>query len=865
LEKTMMTADQAQFETPRRKGFQDSIRILTEITSWQLWSSVVMMALLAGAIVLLLFPPRFAQAGLFRTLDPSLPVLGLLVLVCVVSGVTLRRQRRGLKLLREGLIEQMDSVIKQRAKAEQFYGMATQDGLTGLYNRRFGETRLQEEIARAEKSGEPLILIAADFDGFKQINDQYGHAAGDLALKEFSRRLQRAVRNCDVAIRVGGDEFLVIFPECALEKLPEIMSRMDSISFPFEGKKIPVSFSYGAAQYQLNDTPESMLRRADERLYAKKAKRKAAADAARTQEEAAKPDPSKARSIVAEAGFRRSERVPFEMPVQVYVSQENEQPALEETKTLSVNAHGALLALSTPVVMGQTLRLVNPRTQQEMECRVCRFGELHQGDTKEVGIEFATVAPTFWDVPSVPADWDPAWVPQQEGGCRQLSPFANAAPRVAPPKAAISYLSDDVGKALRSSSSPEWNPPWAARPEGEREQASMSNNAVPSAPLSAEALSVLCDDVERVTDGFRPLGQNPQWAPPAKSERPDVSANADAASPVSSLTDALSVIWGDTEAVKDVSRLVGLDPTWVPKPEDGLPKGQSQVEVPPTSPLADRARVLQSEGDKIIQEALQKLETPSEDPALAAKASQARTSKWLVVALALSVVLITVWFAMPRRFSGIAASTGAADRARSGQLNQEGAGMTSLQPSASTASGLSQSGLPTESTGFAADTCADMNTAPTNSSTVMSRVMPHAPGFRLATKEDFDPEAVSWLQNGGQEASGGIRGDFSSSGGSQAYLWVGEDKSWQVVVVTGTRMRCDLSFQSIAIAAPVSKEFIKRIQWDGPAPPEPSGDGLLIVHSAKDPASGVVLFLQGNDIVRSRPADYRQVPLGERK
>src|SRR6266704_2980530 len=108
-------------------------------------------------------------------------------------------------------------------------------------------------------------------------------------------------------------------------------------------------------------------------------------------------------------------------------------------------------------------------------------------------------------------------------------------------------------------------------------------------------VSVLCADMERVMGGSRPLGKNPQWAPRPESERLEASAtvNADAAPPVSSLTDALSVLWGDTEAVKDVSRLVGLDPTWVPKPEDGLPTAQSQVEVPPASPLADRARVLQ--------------------------------------------------------------------------------------------------------------------------------------------------------------------------------------------------------------------------------------------------------------------------------
>ena len=834
----MMTADQPESATPRRKGFQNSLQLLTEISSWHLWSSVLMMALLAGAMLLLLFPALFGNTTLLAG--------GSLVLTCIMSGLTLHRQQRRLKLLRQGLIEQMDSTIKQRVKTEEFYGMATRDALTGLFNRRFGETRLKEEIAKAEKSGEPLILIAADFDKFKQINDQYGHAAGDLALKEFSRRLQRAVRACDVPVRVGGDEFLLILPECTLEKIPEIMSRMDSIAFPFEGKKISVSFSYGTAQCQSSDTPETMLKRADERLYARKAKRKAV-----RQEEA--------RALVAEAGFRRSERVPFEMPVQVYVSRENEEPAHEEAKTLSVNAHGALLSLSTPVKMGQTLRLVNPRTQQEMECRVCRFGEQCKANMKEVGIEFAALAPTFWDVPSPPEDWDPAGIPPEEAGRPEVSLPTNAAPPVAPRKAAISYLSDDIEKALRGSSSPEWTPPWAPRPENGR-QVSISNNAAPSAPLSAEALSVLCDDIEWVMDGARPQGQSPQRAPRPQSERPQAPATTVA--PVEISAEALSVLWDDTEAVKDVSRVEGLDSAWVPQPDQGLPKLSIPEEV--SLELASgHSNALQAEGNEIIKKALQNLKDPSADSAGTAKATHAHTSKWLVVALAFSVVLITVWVAMPRKFSGTAASVDATDGTHSGQPNQEAAGMTSSQPSASTASGLSQSGLPTESTRFAADTCVDMNAAPPNSSSVMSGVMPHAPGFRLATKEDFDPEAVSLLQNGRQQASAGIRGNFAGSAGSwSAYLWVGEDKSWQVVVVTSARMRCDLSFSSVAIAAHISKEIIKGIKWDGFAPSEPSGDGLLIVRSAKNPSSGMVLFLQGTDIVRSYPADYRQIPLG---
>jgi hypothetical protein len=135
-------------------------------------------------------------------------------------------------------------------------------------------------------------------------------------------------------------------------------------------------------------------------------------------------------------------------------------------------------------------------------------------------------------------------------------------------------------------------------------------------------------------------------------------------------------------------------------------------------------------------------------------------------------------------------------------------------------------------------------------------------GFSLATAQDFVPEAVSWLQNRGQEASGQISGNYTGSGESNAFLLRGKDKSWRVLILADGQVRCDVRYQGIAIAARVPKEFIQSIQWVEPAPPESDGDGLLIVRSAEDSASGVVLFLRGTDVVGIRPADYRQVPLG---
>ena len=118
---------------------------------------------------------------------------------------------------------------------------------------------------------------------------------------------------------------------------------------------------------------------------------------------------------------RRSQRVRFEMPVGIYLCRENEESTFEQGKTLSVNAHGGLLALTTPVAIGEMLRLINPRTGNEIDCRVCRFGMRYPGGVTQVGVEFAGVFPAFWDVDSRPPDWDPSWVPPGERARPQIS------------------------------------------------------------------------------------------------------------------------------------------------------------------------------------------------------------------------------------------------------------------------------------------------------------------------------------------------------------------------------------------------------------------------------------------------------------
>src|SRR5437660_11446605 len=93
------------------------------------------------------------------------------------------------------------------------------DSLTGLYNRRFAEQRLAAEVARSERRGHPLTVLTLDLNNFKEINDTYGHPAGDQVLQEFATRLNKVIRGSDLAVRLGGDEVWVVVPECTLREL----------------------------------------------------------------------------------------------------------------------------------------------------------------------------------------------------------------------------------------------------------------------------------------------------------------------------------------------------------------------------------------------------------------------------------------------------------------------------------------------------------------------------------------------------------------------------------------------------------------------------------------------------------------------
>lgn len=144
------------------------------------------------------------------------------------------------------------------------------DDLTGLQNRRAYDETLRHMLAESTRYDTPLILVIADLDSFKSINDRFGHVTGDTALIGVANIMQRMARGTDQVFRIGGDEFAVLMPHAgamgAKRLMSRIMRRLGAARFEF-GR---LSLSYGFADAQPDDTAASLHERADRALYASK-------------------------------------------------------------------------------------------------------------------------------------------------------------------------------------------------------------------------------------------------------------------------------------------------------------------------------------------------------------------------------------------------------------------------------------------------------------------------------------------------------------------------------------------------------------------------------------------------------------------
>jgi diguanylate cyclase (GGDEF)-like protein/PAS domain S-box-containing protein len=166
-------------------------------------------------------------------------------------------------------------ITERKLAQERAARFANYDSLTELPNRNLFRDRLEHEIKRSERSDVPLALLFIDLDGFKDVNDRLGHAAGDALLREAARRIHACVRHMDTVARLGGDEFTVILAEVNKISHVEILAQhiLAELSkpFPIGGNEVQVSGSIGITMFpQDAHAPQELLKNADQAMYAAK-------------------------------------------------------------------------------------------------------------------------------------------------------------------------------------------------------------------------------------------------------------------------------------------------------------------------------------------------------------------------------------------------------------------------------------------------------------------------------------------------------------------------------------------------------------------------------------------------------------------
>jgi len=169
------------------------------------------------------------------------------------------------------LEEYKQQVNKLQSDLNKYKTESITDHLTGLFNRKYMDMKMGEEIERYKRMNTPFCVMLVDIDHFKSVNDNYGHLVGDQVLKHLSKLIQDNIRKTDFAFRYGGEEFLVIISNADVRNsqhiAEQIRKKLETVNFALKGNSFYVTASFGIASFEKTDDAESVTKRADDRLY----------------------------------------------------------------------------------------------------------------------------------------------------------------------------------------------------------------------------------------------------------------------------------------------------------------------------------------------------------------------------------------------------------------------------------------------------------------------------------------------------------------------------------------------------------------------------------------------------------------------
>lgn len=173
------------------------------------------------------------------------------------------------------LCSQIAIGLEKATLYDRLQRLSITDGLTGLHVHRHFQSRLEDEVKRAERYKEPISLVMMDIDHFKRFNDQYGHLGGDAVLKAVAAVLREGVGPSELSARYGGEEFALVLPrtakEAALQRAETLRQAVKAMRVDFDGQSLSVTVSLGVASYPTDAmTKKGLIEAADQSLYASK-------------------------------------------------------------------------------------------------------------------------------------------------------------------------------------------------------------------------------------------------------------------------------------------------------------------------------------------------------------------------------------------------------------------------------------------------------------------------------------------------------------------------------------------------------------------------------------------------------------------
>ena len=231
---------------------------------WWLWFSAAVVTLLATSALLLSFVPSFFRhSSHFYEIRPEQAQWGTAGLVLVFNFWLVYRQW-SFRRRRKQLTDQ--SPFPEKGAGE-FTDPSGFDAVTGLYTRTSIEQQLGKEIGRARRENTALSVATIHIDEFEQVTQRYGKSAVDAVLKDFARRLKKAIRGSDFAVRLGSGDFLLILTECTLGEVKLILNRVGPLEIVSAGEKFALPYATGWVDYQPGELPSDLLKRAKQILH----------------------------------------------------------------------------------------------------------------------------------------------------------------------------------------------------------------------------------------------------------------------------------------------------------------------------------------------------------------------------------------------------------------------------------------------------------------------------------------------------------------------------------------------------------------------------------------------------------------------